>query len=154
MAELSEDVKRFIVLALACHDKPSQVVESVKDEFDLVVSKQRVETYDPTKHAGRNLSRKWRDLFDHARSEWRDGLTEVPIANRIHRLRVIGRVAGKAERMRNLPLVLTALEQARKECEQRVPAGKKPVGDQPAAAAPTAEYVLRPDEDVPSNPIL
>jgi hypothetical protein len=37
MAALSEDVKRFIVQALACFDTTAQVVESVKEEFGLLV---------------------------------------------------------------------------------------------------------------------
>lgn len=43
MATLKNEVKSFIVQALACFDTPSQVVESVKNEFGVVVTRQQVE---------------------------------------------------------------------------------------------------------------
>jgi len=39
----------------------------------------------------------------------------VPIANRIFRLRVLGRLAEKAERMQNMAMDLQVMEQAAKE---------------------------------------
>lgn len=115
MAALSDDEKAFIVQALACYDTPSQVVESVNQEFGVSIPRQQVEKYDPTKMAGRGLSKKWRDLFESTREGWRKGATEVPIANRVFRLRVLDRLATKAERMRNMGLTLQVLEQAAKE---------------------------------------
>lgn len=115
MTTLSDDVKQFIVQALACFDSPTRVAESVKDEFHLDIPRQQVEKYDPTKAAGAGLSKKWRTLFDATREAWRTGQAEVPIANRIYRLRALERIAGKAERMRNLSLTMQALEQAAKE---------------------------------------
>jgi hypothetical protein len=64
MAALKDDVKAFIVQALACFDKPTQVVAQVKETFKLDVTRQQVETYDPTKYAGRTLNIKWRTLFE------------------------------------------------------------------------------------------
>lgn len=49
MAALNGEVKAFIVQALACFDTPSQVAEQVKKEFGLEVSRQQVESHDPTK---------------------------------------------------------------------------------------------------------
>jgi hypothetical protein len=115
MATLSEDVKQFIVQALACFDSPSQVSEAVNLEFGLTVPRQQVEKYDPTKAAGRGLSKKWRELFGKTREEWKAGATQVPIANRVFRLRVLDRLAAKAERMKNLGMTLQVLEQAAKE---------------------------------------
>ncbi len=115
MAKLSEDVKRFMVEALACYDSPSLVSESVKEEFGLTVPRQQVELYDPTKNAGKALSKKWRVVFEEARSNFKAGVAEVPIANRVFRLRALNRIAVKAERMRNMPLTLQVLEQAAKE---------------------------------------
>lgn len=157
MAALSEDVKRFIVQALACYDTPMQVSDAVKDEFGLIVPRQQIELYDPTKHAGRALSKKWRALFETTREEWRKGATEVPIANRVFRLRVLDRLATKAERMKNAGLTLQILEQAAKEVgdvyvnrrhERAVPGGNE------SPPAPGPEYTLSPDEPVPAKPIL
>jgi hypothetical protein len=115
MAELSDEVKQFIVQALACFDTPQTVSEAVAQEFGLTVPRMQVAKYDPTKVAGKNLSKKWRELFESTREEWRKGATEVPIANRVFRLRVLERLAAKAERSKNAGLALQILEQAAKE---------------------------------------
>ncbi|AFL51641.1 hypothetical protein ABIE78_002513 [Sinorhizobium fredii] len=49
----SDEVKTYVVQALACFDSPAVVAKSVKAEFDVVISPQAVEAYDPTKRAGR-----------------------------------------------------------------------------------------------------
>lgn len=115
MAALSNDVKAFIVQALACFDTPSLVVTSVKEEFGVDVSRQQVQCYDPTKYQGRNLHQKWRTVFDDTRRRFREETADIPIANRAHRLRTLGRMAEKAEGMRNLALTAQLLEQAAKE---------------------------------------
>jgi len=115
MAALSDDVKQFIVQALACFDTPKQVSEAVNEEFGLSVPRQQVEKYDPTKHAGKGLSKKWRDLFEATRKAWRDGAVEVPIANRVHRLRMLDRMATKTMNMKNYGLASQILAQAAKE---------------------------------------
>jgi hypothetical protein len=51
MAALRSEVKAFIVQALACFDTPSQVVEAVLKEFNVVVTRQQCESHDPTKAA-------------------------------------------------------------------------------------------------------
>lgn len=45
MASLNNEIKAFIVQALACFDTPSQVAKAVKQEFDLDVSRQQVEPH-------------------------------------------------------------------------------------------------------------
>ncbi len=115
MATLNDAVKQFIVQALACYDTPTQVSDSVKDEYGLDVPRQQVALYDPTKHAGRNLSAKWRAVFEATRENFKAQTAEIPIAQRAYRLRKMAQIATKAEQMRNLPLVLQILEQAAKE---------------------------------------
>ncbi|WP_229722402.1 DUF2280 domain-containing protein [Xylophilus rhododendri] len=150
-------MKQFIVQALACYDTPMQVTEAVNLEFGLTVPRQQVEKYDPTKMAGRGLSRKWRDLFQQTRIDWKAGATEVPIANRTFRLRVLARLAQKAEGMRNMALTLQVLEQAAKEVgdayvNRRLDAPKGPSAED---KTPAQDYkLLRPDEDAPASPIL
>lgn len=115
MAALKNEVKSFIVQALACFDTPSQVVEAVKNEYGVVVSRQQVETHDPTKSAGKGLAVKWVTLFHDTRKRFREETAEIPIANRAFRLRGLGRMAEKAENMRNLALTAQLYEQAAKE---------------------------------------
>ncbi|RED06976.1 DUF2280 domain-containing protein [Ectopseudomonas oleovorans] len=115
MATLSNDVKAFIVQALACFDTPSQVATAVREEFGIEVTRQQCESHDPTKYAGRDLAKRWRVLFEDTRKRFREETADIPIANRAHRLRTLGRMAEKAEGMRNLALTAQLLEQAAKE---------------------------------------
>ncbi|WP_164705043.1 DUF2280 domain-containing protein, partial [Pseudomonas viridiflava] len=115
MAALKHEVKSFIVQALACFDTPSQVVEQVKQEFSIEISRQQCESHDPTKRAGVNLAARWVTLFHDTRKRFREDTAEIPIANRAYRLRALGRIVEKAEGMRNLALALQVLEQAAKE---------------------------------------
>lgn len=137
MAALNGEVKAFIVQALACFDTPSQVAEQVKKEFGLEVSRQQVESHDPTKYAGRGLAKKWAEMFYQCRQQFREQTTDIPIANRAYRLRALGRFVEKAEGMRNIALAMQALEQAAKEC------GDMYVNRQARAEAP-------PDETPPA----
>jgi hypothetical protein len=115
MAALKNEVKSFIVQALACFDTPSQVVEQVKQEFRIEISRQLCESHDPTKRAGVNLAIKWQTLFHDTRKRFREETADIPIANRAYRLRALGRIIEKAEGMKNLSLALQVLEQAAKE---------------------------------------
>ncbi|MBC3496786.1 DUF2280 domain-containing protein [Pseudomonas sp. SWRI100] len=115
MAALSNEVKAFIVQALACFDTPSQVAAAVREEFGIEVTRQKCEAHDPTKRAGRDLAKRWRTLFEDTRARFREETAEIPIANRAYRLRTLGRLAEKVEGMRNYGLALQILEQAAKE---------------------------------------
>ncbi|WP_025126465.1 DUF2280 domain-containing protein [Pseudomonas sp. PH1b] len=115
MAVLSNEVKAFIVQALACFDTPSQVAEAVNKEFGIEISRQTAESHDPTKRQGRNLAKRWVTLFEDTRKRFREETAEIPIANRAYRLRTLGRMAEKAEHMKNLALTAQLLEQAAKE---------------------------------------
>ncbi|WEJ03511.1 DUF2280 domain-containing protein [Pseudomonas sp. FJ2-5-13] len=133
MAALKNEVKSFIVQALACFDTPSQVVEAVKNEYGLVVSRQQVETHDPTKSAGKGLAVKWVTLFHDTRKRFREETADIPIANRAFRLRAMNRFVEKAESMKNIGLAMQILEQAAKETGDIYVnrARKEEAGDEP-----------------------
>lgn len=116
MAALKGEVKAFIVQSLACFDTPSQVVESVKKEFGLSITRQQVESHDPTKANGRGLAQKWADMFNATRERFQNEISNIPIANKAYRLRVLDRMATRAEGMKNLALTAEIIEQAAKEC--------------------------------------
>lgn len=116
MAALKGEVKAFIVQSLACFDTPSQVVESVKKEFGLSITRQQVESHDPTKANGRGLAQKWVDMFNATRERFQNEISDIPIANKAYRLRVLDRMATRAEGMKNLALTAEIIEQAAKEC--------------------------------------
>lgn len=115
MAKLSEAEKRFIVQALACYDTPTQVVEAVKEEFGTVLDRGHVGCYDPTKVAGKQLAKKWRDLFEETRKRFRAEVAEIPIADQAYRLRQLQRMLQDAMSRKNVVLASQLLEQAAKE---------------------------------------
>ena len=157
MAALKDEVKAFIVQALACFDTPSQVVQAVKDEFGIEISRQQCETHDPTKRAGSTLAAKWVTLFHDTRKRFREDTADIPIANRAFRLRTLGRLAEKAESSKNARLTLQILEQAAKEVGDVYVNRRTEPQQQPPGAdhgIPHSEYTLSPDDDVPANPIL
>ncbi|MDC4504769.1 DUF2280 domain-containing protein [Acinetobacter baumannii] len=112
MAALKEPVKIFIVQALACRDTPQEVVEQVKQEFDVEISRSQCQAYDPTKYSGRNLSQKYVELFEKTREEFDKGLIDIPIASKYYRLKQYQK---QLEKTRNVKTALKILEQAAKD---------------------------------------
>ncbi|CVG58026.1 Uncharacterized conserved protein [Serratia marcescens] len=116
MAALKPDVKAFIIQSLACFDTPTLVVESVQKEFGLKITRQQVESHDPTKVSGKSLAKKWVDLFYTTRERFKTEISDIPIANKAYRLRVLDRMAMRTETMKNYALAAQIVEQAAKEC--------------------------------------
>jgi hypothetical protein len=115
VAALKDNVKSFIVQALACYDTPSQVAEAVKEKFGLVVTRQQVSAYHPEHAVAKWLSKRWKDLFAETRKKFLETTSEIPIANQAVRLRVLQRSLTTAETRGNIAMVLQILEQASKE---------------------------------------
>ncbi|HID9454036.1 TPA: DUF2280 domain-containing protein [Serratia marcescens] len=116
MAALKPDVKAFIIQSLACFDTPTLVVESVQKEFGLKITRQQVESHDPTKVSGKSLAKKWVDLFYTTQERFKTEISDIPIANKAYRLRVLDRMATRTETMKNYALAAQIVEQAAKEC--------------------------------------
>lgn len=115
MAALKPDVKAFIIQSIACYDTPSQVVEAVQKEFGINITRQQAESHDPTKASGKTLAKKWVELFNATRERFQNEISDIPIANKAYRLRVLDRMATKAEGMKNMALTAALMEQAAKE---------------------------------------
>ncbi|WPZ05647.1 DUF2280 domain-containing protein [Pelagerythrobacter marinus] len=145
-SKLTDDVKTFIVQALACFDTPSQVVDAVNQEFGVTVTRQNVEKYDPTKVAGKNLAPKWRAMFEQARKSFIEDSSQIAIAHRSTRLRALQRMAAKAEAKGNFPLAAQLHKQAAEEMGNAYTNRRELTGkdgkDLPAPAAPVAIFAL------------
>ncbi|PDT55051.1 MULTISPECIES: DUF2280 domain-containing protein [Sinorhizobium] len=111
----SDEVKTYVVQALACFDSPAVVAKAVKAEFDVVISPQAVEAYDPTKRAGRKLSQRFRLLFEETRKTFLEDTATIAISHRAVRLRALQRMAEKAETQGNMVLASSLLKQAAEE---------------------------------------
>ncbi|KAE9881898.1 DUF2280 domain-containing protein, partial [Escherichia coli] len=86
--------------------------EQVKQEFGVDISRSQCECYDPTKYSGRNLSKKFVELFESTREKFDEGLIDIPIANKYYRLKQYQR---QLEKTRNVKTALKILEQAAKD---------------------------------------
>lgn len=115
MAVLNDDIKLYIVQALARYESPSQVSESVSEEFGLKVERSQVQKYNPTKAAGKHLATKYRDIFEAVRKAFIDGVSQTPIAFQNYRLQVLQHNLDGAIRSKNTVLANQILEQAAKE---------------------------------------
>lgn len=114
-AKLTDEVKTYIVQALACFDSPSIVASAVKKEFGVEVSRQLVESHDPNKKAASGLAPKWRVLFEETRKTFLEDTASIAISHRAVRLRALQRMADKAENQGNMVLASSLLKQAAEE---------------------------------------
>ncbi|TCB67404.1 DUF2280 domain-containing protein [Acinetobacter sp. ANC 4216] len=81
MASLNKKQKLFIVRSLAQFNTPQETVVLVKEEFEIDVSRQQCEAYDPTKRVGKDLSAELKAEFEAARKDFLDTPQNIPIAN-------------------------------------------------------------------------
>lgn len=110
MATLKEPVKIFIVQSLACRDTPQEVADAVKQEFGIQIERQQVAAYDPTKARGKDLSKKFVELFHKTRADFDEGLVDIPIANKYYRLKQYQKHLERNSR--NAVLSMSILKQA------------------------------------------
>ena len=116
VGKLTHEMQTFVVQRLACFEDPTTVAAAVAVEFNVEITRQSVEGYDPTKRAVANLSPKWRALFDETRTAFLNGSAAIGIAHKVVRLREIERLMEKADAAGDLQLVAKLLEQAAREC--------------------------------------
>ena len=112
MATLNNTVQAFIVQGLARYKTPQEMADAVKNEFGIDVKRQQIETYDPTKVAGRNLAKKWKDLFEECRKKFNEDISAIPISNLAFRLQMLNDMAVDAYRSKNRVLTADLLKQA------------------------------------------
>lgn len=113
--KIPPEAKVAIVNGLACYEPISAVAATIKRDFGIEISPQAIEAHDPTKHAGRRLAAKWRQLFDETRAKFISDCSAIPIAHKSTRLRALHRMSVAAEDKGNFPLAAKLLEQAAKE---------------------------------------
>ncbi len=112
MPRLTDEHKTFIVQRLAMYDTPSQVAEAVKEEFGVTIDRQLVRCYNPTQV---QPAKKWTAIFEATRDSFLESLSDIPIAQRSVRLRVLDRIRHKVELNQDYVLVCQILEQVAKE---------------------------------------
>jgi hypothetical protein len=114
-AKLDREQQTFVVQSLACFDSPTVVAAALRKEFSVTLTPQSIEAYDPTKKAGRNLSVRWKSLFEETRKTFLEDTATIAISHRAVRLRALQRMADKAETQGNMGLAATLYKQAAEE---------------------------------------
>jgi hypothetical protein len=114
MPPISDEIKEFIVKGLASFDTPSEVVEAVKANFAVEVSRQQVYAYDP--RCTQPPAPRWQELHAATRAAYLSELAEIGIAQKVFRLRALDRMARFAMQNRSPGRAQALLEQAAKEC--------------------------------------
>lgn len=180
MARITKKVKLFIVRMLAEFESPTQTSKTAKEVFNIDVTPQQCEAYDPTKRTGQDLSQELRDLFFEYRRKANEELEAIPVANKRYRLQQIQNLLD--EHPNNPVFTPKWLELAAKEMsiQQTVATPTVPNNqvqtkaeveleikkleleklrkevNPPDIKPPEEDYrvVLNPDEDIPDEPIL
>lgn len=111
---LSGEIKLFITHLNARMHTPTEVAALVNEAYNIEISPQHVQKYDPTKVQGKDLSRMLRKEFTAERERFRAAVTDIPIANPAYRLRRLQDILDK-QASRNPVLAKDLLEQAAKE---------------------------------------
>lgn len=113
MARINKKVKIFIVKMLAEFETTTETAKAVKNIFNVDVSQQQCECYDPTKKMGFDLSQELRDKFFEYRRKANEELEAIPVANKRYRLQQIQNLID--ENPNNPVFTPKWLEQAAKE---------------------------------------
>ena len=96
-------------------EPPSAVVKAVKDAFEIEVSPQQVEAYNPERRAGRNLSEGYREIFEKTREAFLTDTAAIGVSHKVVRLRTLARLIETAEKRGNAILAANLLVQVAKE---------------------------------------
>jgi hypothetical protein len=113
--KLTDEIKTFVVQQLAGWTEPSVVRKLVKDEYQVEITRQGIQYYDPTTRAGAGLSDEWKTLFIETRKALIDGKVEIGAANKMVRVAWLDAMARKAMGGGNSLLAAQLLEQIAKE---------------------------------------
>lgn len=134
-------------------ETPTETAKAVQEEFEITVTKQQCEAYDPTKKTGQDLSEELKTEFYRIRKEINKNIESIPIANIFYRLQRLQKIIDHAQFKDNPIIVPNLLEQAAKDVgglftnrKEITGAGGGPVKtentEKPADKAP----VLTPEE--------
>ena len=112
MQKLEHEQQIFVVQLIAVYRTPSQVKALVKEEFQIEISRQSVEYYDPTKNP--ELSEELQKIFKDTREAYLNP-ENVGIFHQAYRLDSLQRMAIKAEQSNQTRMAAALLKQAAEE---------------------------------------
>jgi len=112
--KLSDAVKEFIVKRIACYETPSRIAAAVRINFGIDVDRRRIFDYNPK--GTRPPARRWIDLHDATRARFLREVSEIGIAQKVIRLKMLDRFAEMAEDNHQHDKAARYLQQAAREC--------------------------------------
>lgn len=112
--QLSKDVRRFIVVRLACFETPTEVAAAVNETFGLTLDRRNISHYHP-EYAGADLAKEWRGLFAATRKAYLEETADIPVAQQAFRLRQLQSLYDRAKLRGNDKLAAEHLRQAAEE---------------------------------------
>jgi hypothetical protein len=141
--QLKDIHQRVVVLCLARFMPPQEVAQLVKEQFEIEITRQAVEAYDPTKVAGADLRQELREQFKKAREEYLADITAIPIANKICRLIDLDRLKSKAEAQNNFRWASHLIKQAKEEVEGVITGKTDPAAKNAPKAIPKLSVTIQ-----------
>ena len=167
MAKLTKQQKVWLVQCLAEYHSPTEASKAFLEEWGVEIEPKQVERYDPNKYSGQQLAKELKALFHQHRKDYlRNTKKHLPLANKSVRLKMLTRMAKKAERMGNDVQAAKYLEQIAKEIggsytNQRQFTGKDggPIQTEDVTRMPTEQIEaelramgVNPDDIRPGSP--
>jgi len=113
-AVLTDEMKAFIVRGLARYETPTRVAASVQAQFGIEIDRRQVYAYDPA--GSRPPAQRWIDLHEATRAKYLRAASEIGVAQKIVRLRMLDRFANRADELNSMERAARFLDQAAKEC--------------------------------------
>ena len=114
MPSINDEIKEFIVRGLATFDTPSEVVEAVKANFGVELSRQQVYAYDP--RCSQPPAQRWRELHAATRAAFLAEQAEIGITHKTYRLRLLDRMVHYSVKHHYRRDTAAFLRQAAREC--------------------------------------
>ncbi len=120
MAErkLDDTHKRFIIERLAAHEGPQDVVDALEAKYQIKISRQAIQCYDPGTFGGRNLADEYRRYFYECRAYFERAIKRHAMRSVAFRLDGLRRVYESSISDVKLPdneMAMRALKEAREE---------------------------------------
>ncbi len=115
-SKLTDITRAFLVREMACFASPMEAADALKEKFDITVTPQAAQHYDPLHNGGSKPAKKWTELFALAREAFLDDVKRsVPYANKSVRIRELARAAQIYKQSKNYMAMARVLEQIAKE---------------------------------------
>ena len=108
--------RTFLVREFACFATPMEAADALKEKYDIEITPQGAQHYQPDSSSGRTLSKKWVELFGVARTAFLEDVeTRVPEAYKAVRIHELAKASRKFKKNGNYMAMADMFERIAKE---------------------------------------